>query len=50
MFEQYKKQIKPNENINSNEVLVKEISDDVTFYLPCYLRFKVKNVTDIKVS
>lgn len=50
MFEECKKQRKLNENINSNEVLVKEAGDDVTFYLPCYLRFKVKNVTDIKVS
>lgn len=34
-------------NISTNQVLVEEMKDKTIYYLPCYIRFKVKTIKEL---
>lgn len=35
---------------NTNSVLVEEQKDKIIYYLPCYIRFKVKSVKQLEIE
>lgn len=37
-------------HVSTNDVLVEENKDKTTFYLPCYVRMKVKTVKELEIE
>ena len=37
-------------NLNTNDILVEEKKDKITYFLPCYVRIKVKSVKQLEIE
>ena len=36
--------------ISTNDVLIEEKKDKITYYLPCYVRLRVKNIKEFQIE